>query len=117
MGEVVVASRGVSLSSDLIEALCAQGIRLSFLSGGGRPYAMVTSPMLTATVLSRREQILAFSDARGLAFSKKVVEGKIKNQEKLLRYFGNYLKESDPARFEKVDQAAGRLREIRDFPP
>jgi len=113
VGEVVVASRGVSLSSDLIEALCAQGIRLSFLTGGGRPYAMVTSPMLTATVLSRREQILAFSDARGVAFSKKVVEGKIKNQEKLLRYFGKYLKESDPARFEKIEQAADGLREIR----
>ena len=113
VNEVVVASRGVSLSSDIIEALCERGIRLSFLSGGGKPYAMVTSPMLTATVLSRREQILAFADGRGLSFSKRVVEGKIKNQEKLLRYFGKYLKKADPGHFEKVEEAADRLREIR----
>jgi CRISPR-associated protein Cas1 len=113
MSEVVVASRGISLSSDLIEELCRRGIRMSFLSGGGKPYAMVTSPMLTATVITRREQILAFTDTRGLAFSKKVVEGKIKNQEKLLRYFGKYIKEADPDRFERIEQTTVRLREIR----
>jgi CRISPR-associated protein Cas1 len=90
--EVVVGSRGITLSSDMLEEMCIRGVRLSFLDYSGKPYAMVTSPMLTATVQARREQILAFTDKRGLEFSKAVVVGKIKNQERLLRYFGKYLK-------------------------
>ncbi len=113
LSEVVITSHGISLSSDLIEELCKRGIRLSFLSGRGIPYAMLTSPMLTATVLSRREQILAFSDSRGVRFSKRIVEGKLKNQEKLLRYFGKYLKTNNPDRFEKLQEKAERLKELR----
>ena len=71
---------------------------------------MLTSPMLTATVQARREQILAFSDARGFRFARAVVAGKLRNQERLLRYFGKYLKKSDPERFAAVDAIAGALR-------
>lgn len=67
--EVVIGSKGITVSSDLLEELCLRGVRLSFLDFLGRPYAMITSPMLTATVQARREQILAFSDRRGLEFS------------------------------------------------
>lgn len=66
INEVVVGSRGVSMSSDFLEEVCVRSIRLSFLDYSGKPYAMVTSPMLTATVQARREQILAFNDKRGL---------------------------------------------------
>jgi len=104
--EVVVGSKGITISSDLLEDLCTRGIRLSFLDYLGKPYAMITSPMLTATVQARREQILAFADKRGLEFSKAVVLGKIKNQERLLRYFGKYLKKEAPERFEKIEGIA-----------
>jgi hypothetical protein len=109
LSEVVVASRGVTLSSDLIEELCQRGIRLSFLTGGGKPYAMLSSPMLTATVVSRREQLAAIADDRGVAFAKFIVGGKLTNQERLLRYFGKYLKQADPTRFEPVDRLADQI--------
>lgn len=112
LSEVVVSSKGISLSSDLLEELCARGIRMSFLDFNGKPYAMITSPMLTATVQARREQILAFSDKRGLEFSKAVVLGKIKNQERLLRYFGKYLKKESDERFRAVDGIADQLRKL-----
>ena len=108
--EVVVASRGVSFSTDLIEELCTRGVRVSFLDSTGRPYAMLISPMLSATVQARREQLQAFSDARGVAFARAVVVGKLKNQERLLRYFGKHVKQVDPARFEKVERIAKSLR-------
>jgi CRISPR-associated protein Cas1 len=108
--EVVVASRGVSLSTDLIEELCTRGVRLSLLDSTGKPYALLTSPMLSATVEARREQILAFNDARGLAFARAIVAGKLKNQERLLRYFGKYLRQADPERFAAVDRVAKALR-------
>ncbi|MGQ9472365.1 MAG: CRISPR-associated endonuclease Cas1 [Candidatus Aminicenantales bacterium] len=113
LNEVIVSSKGVSVSSDLIEEICQRGIRLSFLGGNGKPYAMISSPMLTATILSRREQIIAYSDHRGLELSKTIVQGKIKNQEKLLRYFGKYLKQSSPERFRKIDLITDKLRKIQ----
>ena len=110
INEVVVGSRGISMSSDFLEEVCARGIRLSFLDYSGKPYAMVTSPMLTATVQARREQILAFNDKRGLEFGKAVVLGKIKNQERLLRYFGKYLKKEAEDRFQRIEETASQLR-------
>ena len=112
INEVVVASKGMSMSSDFLEEVCARGIRLSFLDHTGKPYAMVSSPMLTATVQARREQILAFTDKRGLEFCKAVVVGKIKNQERLLRYFGKYLKAEAEDRFQRIDAIAAQLRAL-----
>lgn len=114
LSEVVVSSRGVSLSSDLVEEVCARGIRLVFLSGQGKPYAMITSPMLTATVQARREQILALNDSRGFEFCRTVVEGKIRNQERILRYFGKYLRSADPERCKKVDGIARDLHKLAE---
>ncbi|MCS6303978.1 MAG: CRISPR-associated endonuclease Cas1 [Nitrospira sp.] len=113
LSEVVVASRGVTLSSDVVEELCQRGIRLSFLTNGGKPYAMLSSPMLTATVVSRREQLAAIEDARGVEFAKSIVGGKLTNQGRLLRYFGKYLKQADPERFERVDRLADQINGLK----
>jgi CRISPR/Cas system-associated endonuclease Cas1 len=59
ISEVVIASPDISISFDLIEEFGERGIRLSFLDRGGRPYAMLVSPTLTATGESRREQLKA----------------------------------------------------------
>jgi CRISPR-associated protein Cas1 len=112
LNEVVVGSKGITVSSDLLEEMCLRGVRLSFLDRSGKPYAMVTSPMLTATVQARREQILAFTDKRGLEFCKAVVLGKIKNQERLLRYFGKYIKKEAEDRFVRIEETAAQLRAL-----
>ena len=109
LSEIIVSSRGVGLSSDLLEECCERGIRISFLSGGGRPYAMITSPMLNAVVTTRRQQLEAMNDGRGLEFSRAIVRGKVKNQAALLRYTGKYLKQTDPPRYEKIVAAAEAL--------
>lgn len=105
VSEIIVTGNGVSVSSDLIEECCERGIRLSFLTSSGRPFAMLSSPMLTATVLTRREQFAAYGDGRGLEFAKAIVRGKLGNQAALLKYFGKYLKEADPAAFERLGVA------------
>jgi CRISPR-associated protein Cas1 len=112
LSEVVIASRGVSFSSDLLEEFCERGIRLSFLDYAGRPYAMLSSPTLTATVESRREQLKAFDDARGLEFARAVVRGKIRNQRHLLLYCGKYLRQSNPERHDAVAELAKQLRQL-----
>lgn len=110
--EVIIASRGISLSSDLVEEFCNRGIRVNFLSSSGRPYAMLSSPMLTAVVHSRREQFLAFEDERGMLFSREVLCGKVKNQYKLLRYFGKYLRTTDKERFLKLAATAEGIKNL-----
>ncbi len=113
INEIVIDSRGVSLSSDLIHELCLRGIKLNFLTRNGQPYAMISSPFLTATIISRREQIKAIDDRRGLEFAKIIVRGKIKNQEGLLRYFGKYLKQSSPDKYIKISSIADKLKSMR----
>ena len=85
--EIIVASRGVSFSSDLIEELCERGIRIACLTSSGKPFALLTSPMLTATVETRRAQFAAYQNERGAELCRWIVAGKLHNQEKLLRYF------------------------------
>ena len=68
--------------------------------------------MLTATVQARREQILALDDGRGFEFCRAVVEGKIRNQERILRYFGKYLRVADPERCQKVESSARDLHKL-----
>jgi len=108
--EVIVASRGVSLSSDLVEELCGRGIRLGFLSSNGQPVALVTSPLLTATVETRRAQLAAYENELGADLCRWVVAGKIRNQEKLLRYFG---KSREGERRRRLEEAAATLRKSR----
>ena len=112
ISEVIVASKGVSLSSDLLKEFCERGIRLTFVEPSGRPYAMLSSPILTATVESRRQQLMAYNDSRGLEFGRLVVRGKIRNQRHLLLYFGKYIKHSDAERYESISQIANKLRKL-----
>jgi CRISPR-associated protein Cas1 len=108
--EVIVGSSGISVSSDLIEELCARGVRLAFLTASGKPLALVTSPMLTATVETRRAQLEAFHNRRGADLCRWIVAGKLRNQEKLLRYFG---KSRDGELRKSLEQAASAFRRIR----
>jgi CRISP-associated protein Cas1 len=112
ISEVVVASRGVSLSSDLLREFCENGIRLSFTESSGRPYAMLSSPVLTATVASRREQLMAYHDERSVEISKLIVRGKVRNQRHLLLYCGKDLKSSAPERYAMIADLAPRLRAL-----
>jgi len=108
--EIIIASRGISLSADLIESACVRGIRICFLGRSGKPFALLTSPMLTATVATRRAQFAAVENGQGAEFCRWVVAGKLRNQEKLLRYFAR-TREGEAAG--ALIAAAASLRKIR----
>jgi|SRR5581483_1861793 len=108
--EIVIASKGISLSADLMESVCARGIRIAFLGQNGRPFALLTSPMLTATVATRKAQFSAGNDHRGTEFCRWVVAGKLRNQEKLLRYFARTRTGTE---VQMLAQAADSMRKIR----
>src|SRR5712691_10395772 len=100
--QLLVSGRGVSFSTDLVEACCARGIPITLLTPSGKPYARVASTALTATVRTRREQVAAFLDGRGARLARAIAAGKLRNQANLLRYFGKYRKASAAALHAKL---------------
>jgi CRISPR-associated protein Cas1 len=113
---VLVTGRGVGLSADAVEACSREGIPIHFLDGRGKHYAALYSAGLTGTVLTRREQLLAYTDRRGLALAKAFAAGKIQNQAGFLRYVAKYRKETDPDLYhtlrERADAVLAHLDEL-----
>lgn len=117
---VLVTGRGVGLSSDAIEACSREGIPIHFVDALGRPYASLYSAGLTGTVLTRREQLLAYADQRGLKLALAFAGGKIRNQAGFLRYMAKYRQESAPALYpllrsgaEQVEKHAESLKAVK----
>lgn len=106
---VTVSNNGVSISADAIRACTDRGIPIHFLSGTGTPYASLYSAGLTGTVLTRRAQLLAYYDVRGLRLAVAIAAGKIENQANLLRYVAKYRKENAPDLYRELRLLAGEV--------
>jgi len=115
--QVVIAASGVSLSSNVIAACCGEGIPIHFVSSRGEPFAGLYAPGLTGTVLTRREQLLAYHDARGLEISRALARAKILSQAALLRYAGRYRQEADPELYAQLEELGGRVAAHADELP
>ncbi|HID86736.1 MAG TPA: CRISPR-associated endonuclease Cas1 [Anaerolineae bacterium] len=111
---VMVIARGVSISSDAIYHCVQQGIPVNFLSYTGKPYARVLSPHLTGTVRTRREQLLAYEDGRGVALGRAFAVGKLSNQANLLKYMAKYRKGRDRELYRDVRDAAIEIQVLCD---
>lgn len=91
---VTVLNRGVSISADALEACCERGIPVHFLDAQGTPYATLYAAGLTGTVITRREQMRAYDDERGVQTGLAFAEGKIQNQSITLRYLAKTRKDT-----------------------
>jgi len=99
---VVIANRGVSLSAEAVRECTERGIPIFFISGTGTAYASLYSAGLTGTVATRRAQLEAFKDLRGLQLVLAFGMGKLQNQSTLLKYMAKYRKEAAPALYEEL---------------
>mgnify|MGYP005861276153 CR=1 FL=1 len=104
--DVLIASRGVSISADAIAACTERGIPIHFVDSRGEPYAALYSSGLTGTVLTRRAQLQAYGDGRGRAAAMAFAIGKLRNQCNLLRYMAKYRKEAAPEAYEELRRLA-----------
>lgn len=91
---VTVLNRGVSISADALEACCERGIPVHFLDAQGTPFASLYAAGLTGTVITRREQMRAYDDKRGVVLSIAFAAGKIQNQATTLKYLAKTRKET-----------------------
>jgi len=112
--QVVVAGRGISLSCDAIAECIERGITITLLDFSGKPYAKIVSPALTATVKTRREQLLAYYDERALQACLHFARGKMQNQINLVRYFAKYRKQVNPRLFTEVQERVAKISQLMD---
>ncbi len=91
---VSVLSRGVSISADALEACAERGIPVFFLDSQGTPYASIYAAGLAGTVITRREQLRAYDDRRGLMLGLAFAAGKITNQSITLKYLSKTRKDT-----------------------
>lgn len=111
---ITVASKGVSLSADVIRVCAEQGIPITFLGSRGEPYALLSSPALTATASTRREQYKALEDRRGANLVREIIDAKIHNQSSLLKYAAKYRKQRDIQLYTSIMDAAKKVDAHRE---
>lgn len=105
--QVLICSNGVGLSSDVVRTCAEEGIPIHFLNGSqGDDYGTLFASGLTGMALTKRAQLRAYEDARGLALAHAFVSGKVQSQANLLRYAAKYRKDSDPALYAGLMLAA-----------
>jgi CRISPR-associated protein Cas1 len=111
--QITISGRGVSLSTDVIQECLEHGIQINFVSCSGKPYAKLVAPNLAGTVLTRREQLKAYEDRRGVVLAKAFVEGKLKNQTNLLKYFAKYRRNTDREKYAEIYRKIAEIDQIR----
>ncbi|NPV67146.1 MAG: CRISPR-associated endonuclease Cas1 [Anaerolineae bacterium] len=118
---VTIANMGVSISADAIAACCERGIPIVFMDAHGEVYASLYAAGLVGTVLTRRAQLLAYTDTRGFALATAIGAAKVNNQAATLRYWARLRRENAPeqatALLEGADQAAAFADRIAALSP
>jgi len=110
--QVTIATKGVSLSTDLIFECTQRGIVINLLLFSGQPYAQIVSPALTATVRTRREQLLAYYDERGVEVARRFAAGKVRNQINTVKYFAKYRKARAPKKYAELMKRVRGMEEL-----
>ncbi|MDK2879234.1 MAG: CRISP-associated protein Cas1 [Thermoanaerobacteraceae bacterium] len=109
ISQITITSSGVSISTDVIQECMERGIQINFLTFNGQPYAQISSPNLTGTVMTRREQLAAYNDKRGVELTREIIKGKIKNQQNVLKYFARHRKETQPEVYRQIYDGISKM--------
>lgn len=97
----------MGLSSDVVRACAEEGIPIHFLNGShGDDYGTLFASGLTGMALTKRTQLRAYEDERGLILAKAFVGGKLQSQANMLRYAAKYRKAADPELHQALTLAA-----------
>lgn len=109
---VIVATEGATVSSSAVHECVKNGIPLEFLSYSGTPYASLVSPQLGGTVKTRRAQLRAYEDLRGVVLGKAFAAGKLKSCANNLKYYAKYRKGADRATYEYLYRRVDGMEDL-----
>ncbi len=112
---VMIATSGVSLSSDLIRECTEKQIAIHFAEAHGPPYAMIHAPAHPRASLCLA-QIRAIQDGKGFDIARSIVKGKIHNQLNLLKFYGRSRRNEEDYQkgLEAIELEIDRLGEEAD---
>ncbi len=114
VSQIIVATKGVSISSSLLRLLAKNNIDLIVLDASGLPAGRFTPLMKKANVRVRKEQYKAQEDERGLYLSKCFAKGKIMNQYYLLKSIAKNRKRKDVLEMAKeIKKRANKIEECK----
>ncbi|MGV9172821.1 MAG: CRISPR-associated endonuclease Cas1 [Promethearchaeia archaeon] len=109
--ESIIASKGVQITSQALKTLSSHAVNIVYTSLG-KPYGIFTPFAKVGTVLTRREQILAYEDYRGVKIAAKIVYASIENKRRLISYFAKNRKKSNYSKHLYLSRAAKKLGEM-----
>ncbi|MCS7070500.1 MAG: CRISPR-associated endonuclease Cas1, partial [Anaerolinea sp.] len=96
-------------------AACTErGIPIVMLDVNGDVFATLYAAGLTGTVLTRREQLLAYYDERGLTLAQAFAAAKITNQVRTLRYWSGNRRSDHPDIAAVLEEAAAEIQALAD---
>ena len=93
--EIIVSSRGVLISSNLIMELALLGIPLYLVRGDGSSVSMLWPTVPNKTVITRRAQYEVVVNGLAIEYAKEFVAAKIHNKAWLLKYLGKSRRRPD----------------------
>lgn len=91
---ISILSRGVAISSNVVEHCAERGIPIDFLGFDGKPYAKIYPLQCTSASLGIA-QLKALEDGKACLLAKGFVLGKVRNQINLVKYYHKYRKGRD----------------------
>lgn len=111
ISQVLIASRGVSISSAFLRLMLKHRVDFVILSGFGNPLGRLTSRKGGAIEL-RKNQIQAQSDERGKHLAKQFAKGKLINQSNLLKSLAKNRRSTKPELASKLEEASRIVMEF-----
>ncbi|RLE67463.1 MAG: CRISPR-associated endonuclease Cas1 [Thermoprotei archaeon] len=112
---LIIASNGISITSNVIRKLIRHGVDIVFLDGSGRPIGRIYPPFINRTVATRRCQYQAYFDERRWIIIETFIESKFRNQANLLKYYSKSRDMDDLREIgEKILEYISRIRGVKD---
>jgi len=96
---ITILSKGVTLSSDVIEFCTQKNIAIDFFTHTGKQFARLYAPVNADHELWMH-QLNAHNNGNGISLAKQITIAKITNQHNLIKYYHKYHKKQDST-FEK----------------
>ena len=111
---ICIAKNGISISSNLVQACAARGIRLYFLDWTGKSTAYISGEHQHAVVQVRKAQFRAIESVLSHFLSREIILAKLRNQRAVLLYFQKYQAKAFPEKAALFHLAMDRIEHLHD---
>ncbi len=113
LSHIVITGKGVSLSSNLMEYCLRKNIPIDFFDNKGKHIGSILNARVIECTLWKKQAMMENTMRNRLSFA--IIEGKIKNQFSLVKYFHKYHKNHYPNLAEKMDFMKEAVNKFKSF--